>query len=221
MSADNNTSLRGRAALLDIANLDTDQIMPKQFLRGIDKSGLGPGLLYDLRFDGAGQPREDFVLNQPAFAGTDVLLAGSNYGCGSSREHAVWGMQQYGFKAVVASSFGEIFYSNAMNNRLLLAMVSEDDAQAFMREARAHQGPMAIEIDVEQRQVRTAGHSAPFTISERHRRMFIDGLDVIGASLTYRDEITAFAQRHWAAQPWVKDVARRTRDRLSAASAQP
>lgn len=221
MSADHNTSLRGRAALLDIANLDTDQIMPKQFLRGIDKSGLGPGLLYDLRFDGAGQPREDFVLNQPAFAGTDVLLAGSNYGCGSSREHAVWGMQQYGFKAVVASSFGEIFYSNAMNNRLLLAMVGEDDAQAFMREARAHQGPMAIEIDVEQRQVRTAGHSAPFTISERHRRMFIDGLDVIGASLTYQDQITAFAQRHWAAQPWVKDVARRTRDRLSAASAQP
>lgn len=221
MSADNNTTVRGHAALLDIANLDTDQIMPKQFLRGIDKSGLAPGLLYDLRFDGAGQPREDFVLNQPAFAGTDVLLAGSNYGCGSSREHAVWGMQQYGFKAVVASSFGEIFYSNAMNNRLLLAMVSEDDAQAFMREARAHQGPMAIEIDVEQRQVRTAGHSAPFTVSERHRRMFIDGLDVIGASLTYRDQITEFAQRHWQAQPWVKDVARRTRDRLSAASVQP
>jgi 3-isopropylmalate/(R)-2-methylmalate dehydratase small subunit len=221
MSADNNTTVRGHAALLDIANLDTDQIMPKQFLRGIDKSGLAPGLLYDLRFDGAGQPREDFVLNQPAFAGTDVLLAGSNYGCGSSREHAVWGMQQYGFKAVVASSFGEIFYSNAMNNRLLLAMVSEDDAQAFMREARAHQGPMAIEIDVEQRQVRTAGHSASFTVSERHRRMFIDGLDVIGASLTYRDQITEFAQRHWQAQPWVKDVARRTRDRLSAASVQP
>ena len=221
MSADHNTCLGGRAALLDIANLDTDQIMPKQFLRGIDKSGLAPGLLYDLRFDGAGQPREDFVLNQPDFAGTDVLLAGSNYGCGSSREHAVWGMQQYGFKAVVASSFGEIFYSNAMNNRLLLAMVSEDDAQAFMREARAHQGPMAIEIDVEQRQVRTAGHSASFTISERHRRMFIDGLDVIGASLTYQDQITAFAQRYWAAQPWVKDVARRTRDRLSAASVQP
>jgi len=219
MSADNNTSLRGRAALLDIANLDTDQIMPKQFLRGIDKSGLAPGLLYDLRFDGAGQPRADFVLNRPAFAGVDVLIAGSNYGCGSSREHAVWGMQQYGFKAVVASSFGEIFYSNALNNRLLLAMVSEDDAQVFMREARAHQGPMAIEIDVEQRQVRTAGHSAPFTISERHRRMFIDSLDVIGASLTYQDQITAFAQRHWAAQPWVKDVARRTRDRLSAASA--
>ncbi|CAN7484713.1 3-isopropylmalate dehydratase small subunit [Acidovorax sp. LjRoot194] len=217
MSADHNhTTVRGHAAVLDIANLDTDQIMPKQFLRGIDKAGLAPGLLYDLRFDGAGQPRADFVLNQPAFAGTDVLLAGSNYGCGSSREHAVWGMQQYGFQAVVASSFGEIFYSNAMNNRLLLAMVTEADAQAFMHEARAAAGPLAIEIDVAQRQVRTAGHSAPFTISERHRRMFLDGLDVIGASLTYRDQIEAFAAQHWAAQPWVRDVARLTRDRLRA-----
>ncbi|RZJ60262.1 MAG: 3-isopropylmalate dehydratase small subunit [Acidovorax sp.] len=216
MTADNNATVRGHAAVLDIANLDTDQIMPKQFLRGIDKAGLAPGLLYDLRFDGAGQPRADFVLNQPAFAGTDVLLAGSNYGCGSSREHAVWGMQQYGFQAVVASSFGEIFYSNAMNNRLLLAMVTEADAQAFMHEARAAAGPLAIEIDVEQRQVRTAGHSAPFTISERHRRMFLDGLDVIGASLTYRDRIDAFAAQHWAAQPWVRDVARLTRDRLGA-----
>ena len=217
MTADNNnTTVRGQAALLDIANLDTDQIMPKQFLRGIDKSGLAPGLLYDLRFDGAGHLRPDFVLNQPAFAGTDVLLAARNYGCGSSREHAVWGMQQYGFKAVVASSFGEIFYSNAMNNRLLLAMVSEPDAQAFMQEARTTTGPLTMEIDVEQRQVRTAGHSAPFTISERHRRMFLDGLDVIGASLTYQDQISAFAAQHWAAQPWVKDVARLTRDRLGA-----
>ncbi|PJI97077.1 3-isopropylmalate dehydratase small subunit [Acidovorax sp. 69] len=215
MTTDNhNATVRGLAAQLDIANLDTDQIMPKQFLRGIDKAGLAPGLLYDLRFDGSGQPRADFVLNQPAFAGTDVLLAGSNYGCGSSREHAVWGMQQYGFRAVVASSFGEIFYSNAMNNRLLLAMVTEADAQAFMREARATAGPLAVEIDVEQRLVRTAGHCAPFTLSERHRRMFLDGLDVIGASLAYQRQIDAFTQRHWAAQPWVKDVALRTRERL-------
>lgn len=216
MTTTTHAIVRGQAALLDIANLDTDQIMPKQFLRGIGKSGLAPGLLYDLRFDGAGQPRPDFMLNQPAFAGTNVLLAGSNYGCGSSREHAVWGMQQYGFRAVVASSFGEIFYSNAMNNRLLLAMVSEADAQAFMQEARSTSGPLAIEIDVEQRQVRTAGHSAPFTISERHRRMFLDGLDVIGASLTYREQIDAFAELHWAAQPWVRDVARLTRERLVA-----
>ncbi|ART49570.1 3-isopropylmalate dehydratase small subunit [Acidovorax carolinensis] len=211
-----NTVLCGHAAVLATPNLDTDQIMPKQFLRGIDKSGLAPGLLYDLRFDNAGQPRPDFVLNQPAFAGVDVLIAGSNYGCGSSREHAVWGMQQYGFKAVVASSFGEIFYSNALNNRLLLAMVPEVDVQAFMHEAAQLSGPLALEIDVQQRLVRSAQHQASFTLSDRHQRMFLQGLDVIGASLSYSEQINAFAAKHWAAQPWAKDVARTTRERLSA-----
>lgn len=211
-----NSVLCGQAAVLATPNLDTDQIMPKQFLRGIDKSGLAPGLLYDLRFDSGGQPRPDFVLNQPAFAATDVLIAGSNYGCGSSREHAVWGMQQYGFKAVVASSFGEIFYSNALNNRLLLAMVPEADVQAFMHEAAQLSGPLALEIDVQQRLVRSAQHQASFTLSDRHQRMFLQGLDVIGASLSYAEQINAFAAKHWAAQPWVKDVARTTRKRLSA-----
>lgn len=216
-AADHHSLLHGRAAVLATPNLDTDQIMPKQFLRGIDKSGLAPGLLHDLRFDGAGRLRPDFVLNQPAFAGVDVLIAGSNYGCGSSREHAVWGMQQYGFKAVVASSFGEIFYSNALNNRLLLAMVPEADVQIFMAEAARLQGPLALTIDVRQRTVRSAGHGARFTLSDRHQRMFLQGLDVIGASLSYTEQINAFAARHWAAQPWVKDVARVTRERLSAA----
>ncbi|MCT6719362.1 3-isopropylmalate dehydratase small subunit [Acidovorax sp. K2F] len=220
MSADHHTIVHGQAALLDIANLDTDQIMPKQFLRGIDKSGLAPGLFYDLRFDGEGLPRPDFVLNQAAFQGVDVLIAGSNYGCGSSREHAVWGMQQYGFRAVVASSFGEIFYSNALNNRLLLAMVSEADVQAFKAQAAQVQGPLAITIDVQQRMVRSAGHSAQFVLSDRHQSMFLQGQDVIGASLAYADQIQAFAQRHWAAQPWVKDVALRTRARLQAQRAQ-
>ena len=216
-AADHHSLLHGRAAVLATPNLDTDQIMPKQFLRGIDKSGLAPGLLHDLRFDGAGRLRPDFVLNQPAFAGVDVLIAGSNYGCGSSREHAVWGMQQYGFKAVVASSFGEIFYSNALNNRLLLAMVPEADVQIFMAEAARLQGPLALMIDVRQRTVCSAGHGARFTLSDRHQRMFLQGLDVIGASLAYTEQINAFAARHWAAQPWVKDVARVTRERLSAA----
>ncbi|MFY3385036.1 3-isopropylmalate dehydratase small subunit [Paracidovorax sp. MALMAid1276] len=214
MTANPQAILHGQAAVLDIANLDTDQIMPKQFLRGIDKSGLAPGLLYDLRFDAAGQSRPDFVLNQPAFQGVDVLVAGANFGCGSSREHAVWGMQQYGFKAVVASSFGEIFYSNALNNRLLLAMVAEADVQAFMAEAAQQPGPLALSIDVQQRTVRSAGHAARFVLSDRHQRMFLQGLDVIGASLAYADQIRAFAAAHWAAQPWVKEVARKTRDRL-------
>ncbi|WMJ68935.1 3-isopropylmalate dehydratase small subunit [Stenotrophomonas sp. 24(2023)] len=206
--------LHGHAAMIDIANLDTDQIMPKQFLRGIDKAGLAQGLLYDLRFDGDGQLREDFVLNRPAFAGTDVLLAASNFGCGSSREHAVWGLQQYGIRAVIASSFGEIFYSNAMNNRLLLAMVAEADAQHFMQLAREADAPLVVEIDVAQQQVRCGGHVAAFTLSDRHRHMFLEGLDIIGASLAYRERIDAFAARHWQQHPWLQDVARRTRERL-------
>lgn len=145
-----------------------------------------------------------------------MLIAGSNYGCGSSREHAVWGMLQYGFKAVVASRFGEIFYSNALNNRLLLAMVPEADVQAFMDEAAQLFGPLALEIDVQHRLVRSTHHQASFTLSDRHQRMFLQGLDVIGTSLSYAEQINAFAAKHWAAQPRVKDVARTTRERLSA-----
>lgn len=214
----NHSLIRGRAARLDIANLDTDQIMPKQFLRGIDKAGLDKGVLYDLRFDGQGRLRPDFVLNRPGFAGVDLLLAGANFGCGSSREHAVWGMQQFGFKAVVASSFGEIFYSNAMNNRLLLAMVSPEDAQIFQKEARALEATgdaLAMDIDVALQQVSTAGHSAAFTLSPRHQRMFLQGQDWIGASMAYAPQIAEFAQQHWQRQPWVRDVAATVRARLS------
>ena len=205
----------GLAAALPQANLDTDQIMPKQFLRGIDKAGLAAGLLYDLRFDGDGQPRADCVLNRPAFAATNVLLAGPNYGCGSSREHAVWGMLQAGFRAVVASSFGEIFYSNAVNNRLLPVMVAEDVAQALLAEAAAQpNAPLPLRIDLQALTLQSPGLSATFTLSPRHQRMLLDGLDMIGASLQHRAAIETFAQAHWAAQPWVKDVAARTRARL-------
>ena len=205
------TLIEGRAAALRIANLDTDQIMPKQFLRGIDKAGLAQGLLYDLRFDGQGQVRPDFVLNQAEVAASfSILIGGANFGCGSSREHAVWGLQQFGIQAVIAPSFGEIFYSNAMNNRLLLVMLPEAEVTALMAAAEAGE---AITIDVEAMRVRSAGVDVPFSLSARHRRMFIEGLDVIGLSLSYRAQIEAFAHRHWEAQPWVRDVARVTRQR--------
>ena len=204
----------GIAAPLPIANLDTDQIMPKQFLRGIDKSGLDRGLLWDLRFDGEGRPRADFVLNRPAFAGTRVLIAGPNFGCGSSREHAVWGLQQYGIEAVIAPSFGEIFYSNAMNNRLLAVMLPPSDVQALMEEAAGSAEPLRVQIDVEQLRVRTARNASRFTLSDRHRTMFLEGLDMIGASLVHRAEIATFAERHWAEAPWVRDLAQRTKQRL-------
>ncbi|MBT2334863.1 3-isopropylmalate dehydratase small subunit [Variovorax paradoxus] len=208
------TLIEGQAAAIRIENLDTDQIMPKQFLHGIDKSGLAEGLLYDLRFDPQGNARPDFVLNRPDYAKTRVLVAGANFGCGSSREHAVWGLQQFGIQAVIASSFAEIFYSNAMNNRLLLVMLPEEQVAALVRDA---EDPTTgrVQIDVNTMRVKSASVDAPFTLSPRHRKMFLEGLDVIGLSLTYRDQINAFAERHWAQHPWMKDVARTVRDRLN------
>lgn len=209
--------IEGVAAPLDIANLDTDQIMPKQFLRGIDKAGLDRGLLWDLRFDGQGRARAEFVLNRPGFAETRVLIAGPNFGCGSSREHAVWGLQQYGIQAVIAPSFGEIFYSNAMNNGLLAVMLPPADALELMEAAKASTRaaePLRVAISVQASTVGWSGQTRSFALSARHRTMLLEGLDMIDASLAHRAEIAAFAQRHWAQQPWVRDVARRTKERL-------
>ena len=207
--------IRGIAAALPLANLDTDQIMPKQFLRGIDKSGLAAGVLWDLRFDGDGSPRADFVLNRPAWASTRILVAGPNFGCGSSREHAVWGLQQFGIAAVIAPSFGEIFYSNAMNNRLLAVMLPEWEVQSLMDEAAA--APLVVEIDVRSATLKTPRRAFTFACTERHRRMLLEGLDMIGLSLTMRAGIEAFATAHWAREPWLKDVARGVAERLRAA----
>jgi len=204
----------GKAAPLDIANLDTDQIMPKQFLRGIDKKGLDKGVLWDLRFDGEGQLHPEFVLNKPEYANTKILIAGPNFGCGSSREHAVWGLQQFGIQAVIASSFGEIFYSNAMNNGLVAVMLPQNDVEKLLQEA-SQTSPQQIEINVETLEVHSSNMAMPFKMSVRHQRMFLDGLDMIGASFKFKDDIAAFAKRHWAQQPWVKDVAARIKPRLS------
>lgn len=205
--------IEGRAAALRIENLDTDQIMPKQFLRGIDKSGLKEGLLYDLRFDASGQPRPDFVLNREAYAGASILIGGSNFGCGSSREHAVWGLQQFGIRAIVASSYAEIFHSNAMNNRLLLVTLSPDEIARLMNDA---DDPAAnsVTIDIGTQTLRSRSVQARFELLPRHRRMFLEGLDSIGLSLTYQDQIAAFARRHWTRAPWLKDVAATARARL-------
>jgi len=208
------TVIEGIAAPLPLPNLDTDQIMPKQFLRGIDKAGLDRGLLYDMRFDGNGVPRADFVLNQPAWRDTQVLVAGPNFGCGSSREHAVWGLQQYGIRAVIAPSFGEIFYSNAMNNRLLLVMLPQADVDAIMAAVSDPAAPASIRIDLEAMTVCVGDFIAAFPLSPRHLDMFRLGLDVIGMSLTHADAIAAFARRHHAGSPWLRDVAATTMTRL-------
>lgn len=215
-----NPLIEGIAAPLPFSNLDTDQIMPKQFLRIIDKAGLDRGLLYDLRFDEEGAPRPGFVLNQDAYAGTSLLVAGPNFGCGSSREHAVWGLQQFGIRAVIAPSFGEIFYFNALNNGLLLVSLPPAEVDALL--ARVSNTGVAggnrVAVDVMAGQVRAAdGWAAGFTLPERHRRMFAQGQDMVGASLAQLPEVERFEAAHWARHPWMKDVARTVRDRLDAA----
>jgi 3-isopropylmalate/(R)-2-methylmalate dehydratase small subunit len=198
------TRVQGVAAPLPVANLDTDQIMPKQFLLGIDKSGLAHGLLYDLRFAPDGSKRDDFVLNTQAYADTRILVGGANFGCGSSREHAVWGLMQAGIQAVLAPGFGEIFYYNAINNRFLTIILKPDEIDEITREI-TDPSSNRITIDVMAQVVATAsGRSYAFEMDPRHRRMYLDGLDVIGASLQMLPEIKAFEERHYAQNPWAR-----------------
>ncbi|VWD06432.1 3-isopropylmalate dehydratase small subunit [Burkholderia lata] len=197
-------SVTGIAAPLPLNNLDTDQIMPKQFLLGIDKSGLARGVLYDLRHDGSGARQPDFVLNRPEYQGARILVAGANFGCGSSREHAVWGLQQAGFDAVIAPSFGEIFYFNALNNRLLLVMLDPAVVSMLVEQAR-NPATSTLTIDVPRQVVRTAdGSEYPFDLPERQKRMFVEGLDMIGMTLADSAAIDAFEARHRAASPWMQ-----------------
>lgn len=197
-------TLCGVAAAIDVDNLDTDQLMPKQFLRGIDKSGLGEGLLYNRRRRPDGTLDPNFVLNRPGFERTAILAAGPNFGCGSSREHAVWGLLQNGIRAVIAPSFGEIFYSNAFANGLLAAKVSPEDGKAIIRML-DRPTPCRLFLSVKDRTIQTAdgSHSWRFALSERHQTMLLEGLDMIGATLKDADAIAAFRAQHKAQFPWM------------------
>lgn len=198
------TVIEGIAAPLMIGNLDTDQIMPKQFLKIIGKEGLKKGVLHDLRFDSNDAPRTDFILNQPTYRGAKILIAGQNFGCGSSREHAVWGLQQLGIEAVIAPSFGEIFYGNALNNRLL-AIVLEQEAIDALVESASIAGANHLRIDLAKTQIITPENRVyPFTLGDRHKRMLIEGLDMIAATMQMMDEIERYEKEHFSRHPWMR-----------------
>ncbi|WP_027819195.1 3-isopropylmalate dehydratase small subunit [Paraburkholderia bannensis] len=195
-------AISGTAAPLPLNNLDTDQIMPKQFLLGIDKSGLAKGVLYDLRYDEDGQPREGFVLNQPQYADAKILVAGSNFGCGSSREHAVWGLQQAGFEAVIAPSYGEIFYFNSTNNRLLVVTLPLDQVEALVAELE-NSSDKRVVIDVDNEVVVSpSGKRYEFSLPTRQKQMLVEGLDMVSMTLRDADRIAAFEVEHARARPW-------------------
>lgn len=194
--------LTTRAVALKADNIDTDQIMPKQFLRGIDKSGLDKGLFYNLKHHADGSLNDECVLNAESSRGAALLLAGPNFGCGSSREHAVWGLLQGGFRAVAAPSFGEIFYSNCFNNGLLACKISASDLEKLF--VVVQDKPYAeLTVDLDKAIIAAGELVVPFAIADRHRRMLAFGQDMVDATLSEIEEIRAFRARHEARFPWM------------------
>jgi 3-isopropylmalate/(R)-2-methylmalate dehydratase small subunit len=197
------TQVSGQAAPLLAANVDTDVIMPKQFLKGIDRQGLDRGLFFDLRFLRDGSPDPDFVLNKAPWQEASFLLVGPNFGCGSSREHAVWGLQQMGIRALIGSSFAGIFYDNCQRNGVLLITLEEAQVQRIGQ--LVGQPEMArISIDLEAQQIGLAdGSVIDFQIDTLRKTALLLGLDAIGSTLQRREQIKAFEREHLANNPWL------------------
>ncbi|BDB18766.1 3-isopropylmalate dehydratase small subunit [Pseudomonas sp. CYM-20-01] len=197
------TLVTGKAAPMLAANIDTDVIMPKQFLKGIDRSGLDRGLFFDLRFLASGEPNPEFVLNQPAWQGASFMVVGPNFGCGSSREHAVWGLKQMGIRALIGSSFAGIFYDNCQRNGVLLITLDEAVLQQLGKTV-SQADQAQISVDLEAQQIHLAdGQVIPFQIDTLRKTALLQGLDAIGSTLQRSDEIKAFERRHLQANPWL------------------
>ncbi|MFL1503699.1 3-isopropylmalate dehydratase small subunit [Pseudomonas sp. O64] len=197
------TLVTGKAAPMLAANIDTDVIMPKQFLKGIDRSGLDRGLFFDLRFLASGQPNPAFVLNQPAWQGASFMVVGPNFGCGSSREHAVWGLKQMGIRALIGSSFAGIFYDNCQRNGVLLITLDEAILQKLGQTV-SQAAQAQISVDLEAQQIRLAdGQVIPFQLDTLRKTALLLGLDAIGSTLQRSEQIKAFERRHLAANPWL------------------
>ena len=191
----------GTVAPLDRSSVDTDQIIPKQFLKRIERTGYGEFLFYDWRYTGDGEPRADFVLNQPQYAGASILIAGRNFGCGSSREHAAWALSDYGFRVIIAPTFADIFATNAGNNGLLLVTLAEQQIATLL--GRAQQGPgYQLHVSLLDTTVRDdQGFGASFEIDDFRRTCLLEGLDEIKLTLKHEPEIAAYeaqlATRGW------------------------
>ena len=193
--------LSGRAAAMPAANIDTDVIMPKAFLKGIDRSGLAAGLFHDLRFEENGAVRDDFILNRADMGEARFLLVGPNFGCGSSREHAVWGMLQYGIRGIVGSSYGAIFADNAANNGLLLLSLPLEQVAALMAGLDEGAGDMIVDLDAQR--IEMGAYAAGFDIDPATRQALMLGLDRIGETLTHADRIRAFEKAYLGRKPWL------------------
>jgi len=193
----------GLPAPLDRANVDTDQIIPKQFLKRIERTGFGEFLFYDWRYLPSGELNETFPLNELRYRGASILLAGKNFGCGSSREHAPWALSDFGFRAIIAPSFADIFANNCLKNGLLPVVLTDDEVAELMRRAQELANYQLI-VDLERRQVSDAhGFTASFAIDDFQRDCLLKGLDDIGLTLQHESDIAAFeaGQRTYSRLP--------------------
>jgi 3-isopropylmalate/(R)-2-methylmalate dehydratase small subunit len=194
------TRVTGIAAALDRVNVDTDQIIPKQFLKRIERTGFGEFLFFDWRYLEDGSPNPEFELNDPALAGASILIANKNFGCGSSREHAPWALNQYGFKAILAPSFADIFYNNCFKNGVLPVVLPQEKIDQLLKRAAENPG-MRLTVDLEQQIIHDEGDfEAHFAVDPFRRHCLLNGLDDIGLTMRYEDDIAAFEQGSRALQ---------------------
>jgi 3-isopropylmalate/(R)-2-methylmalate dehydratase small subunit len=206
------TQVNGLVCPLDRANVDTDAIIPKQFLKSIKRSGFGPYLFDEWRYTNYGEPdmdcstrplNKDFVLNQPRYQGAQVLLARDNFGCGSSREHAPWAIDDYGFRVVIAPSFADIFFSNCYKNGILPIVAPAEIVDQLFSECVANEG-YRLNVDLPSQTVTLpSGKTFTFDITPHRKHCLLNGLDEIGLTLQHADEIKAFEAKHKATQPWL------------------
>ena len=206
------TMLDGLVAPLDRANVDTDAIIPKQFLKSIKRSGFGPNAFDEWRYLDHGEPgmdnskrkiNPDFVLNQPRYQGAQVLLTRENFGCGSSREHAPWALEDFGFRVIIAPSFADIFFNNCFKNGLLPIRLDTAIVDALFK-AEAGVSDFRLRVDLEQQKITTPdGTIYPFEVEAFRKHCLLNGLDDIGLTMQHGDEVRAFEAKHRAAQPWL------------------
>jgi len=191
------------AALMNRNNVDTDQIVPKQFLKKVERTGFGAHLFHDWRFNADGSDDPAFELNNPAFKGARILVTGDNFGCGSSREHAPWAIADYGFNTIISTSFADIFYNNCFKNSILPLVVDKSKLESLMNEIAANEGVKFI-VDLEQQKVSTpAGNDFDFEIEAFRKNNMLRGLDDIGLTLKHEDKISAYEEKQKQTHPWL------------------
>jgi 3-isopropylmalate/(R)-2-methylmalate dehydratase small subunit len=206
------TQLKGLACPIDRANIDTDAIIPKQFLKSIKRSGFGPYLFDEWRYKDHGEPgmdctnrplNTDFVLNQPRYEGAQIMLARENFGCGSSREHAPWAIEDYGFRVIIAPSYADIFFNNCYKNGMLPIVASHEIVDKLFNECQANEG-YTLNVDLPSQTVTLpSGETFKFDIHPTSKHNLLNGLDEIGLTLLHAEKIKTFEQKHKNAQPWL------------------